>query len=208
MLPPLGKPRMQRRFPRVFVGVLLGLRSSERKSSPVRWRRCQAAVTLLQDLIESVVVGLSANRKLRFRRSRGVPGRLVVRDNPDRSMNPDNTITISAGPRMRTALLLAIVADAFQIVCSPLLFEGAASPADDFLDLCMAAGPELPSGLALGIPALVSWQAGAWGGLGASLDAGCWERLPEIEAGRAHCGRKSRKCDRVARAIMSGSLDV
>ncbi len=52
-------------------------------------------------------------------------------------MNPD-AITISAGPRMRTALLLAIVADAFQIVFSPLFFEGAASPADDILDLCMA----------------------------------------------------------------------
>jgi hypothetical protein len=53
-------------------------------------------------------------------------------------MNPDNAITISAGPRMRTALLLAIVADAFQIVFSPLLFEGALSPADDILDVCMA----------------------------------------------------------------------
>jgi len=53
-------------------------------------------------------------------------------------MNPDSTITISAGPRVRTALLLAIVADAFQIVFSPLLFEGAASPADDILDVCMA----------------------------------------------------------------------
>jgi len=52
-------------------------------------------------------------------------------------MNQDS-ITISAGPRIRTALLLAIVADAFQIVFSPLLFEGAASPADDIIDLCMA----------------------------------------------------------------------
>ena len=52
-------------------------------------------------------------------------------------MNP-NTIAISAGPRMRTALFLAIVADTFQIVFSPLFFEGAASPADDILDLCMA----------------------------------------------------------------------
>jgi hypothetical protein len=51
-------------------------------------------------------------------------------------MNTD-TVTIS-GLRMRTALLLAIVADAFQIVFSPLFFEGAASPADDILDLCMA----------------------------------------------------------------------
>jgi hypothetical protein len=50
-------------------------------------------------------------------------------------MNPDTTV--SPGPRLRTALLLAIVADTFQIVFSPLLFEGAASPADDILDLCM-----------------------------------------------------------------------
>ena len=39
---------------------------------------------------------------------------------------------------MRTALLLAIIVDTFQIVFSPLFFEGAASPADDLLDLCMA----------------------------------------------------------------------
>jgi hypothetical protein len=72
----------------------------------------------------------------------GVPGRLGVRDNFDRraggnDMDPDS-IMISPGPRMRTALSLAIIADAFQIVFSPLLFEGAASPADDILDLCMA----------------------------------------------------------------------
>jgi hypothetical protein len=52
-------------------------------------------------------------------------------------MNP-NTIAISPGPRIRTALLLAIVADTIQIVFSPLFFEGVASPADDILDLCMA----------------------------------------------------------------------
>ena len=33
---------------------------------------------------------------------------------------------------------MAIVADTFEIVFSPLFFEGAASPADDILDLCMA----------------------------------------------------------------------
>jgi hypothetical protein len=52
-------------------------------------------------------------------------------------LNPD-TITISREPRLRTALLLALVADAFQVVFSPLFFAGAASPADDALDLCMA----------------------------------------------------------------------
>jgi hypothetical protein len=69
-----------------------------------------------------------------------VPTRLGMRDNFDRGaggMNPD-TITISPGPRLRIALLLAIVADTFQIVFSPLFFEGAASPADDILDLCIA----------------------------------------------------------------------
>lgn len=39
---------------------------------------------------------------------------------------------------MRTAFVLALIADAFQIVLSPLFFEGAASPADDILDLAMA----------------------------------------------------------------------
>ena len=49
-----------------------------------------------------------------------------------------NGITISPGLRMRTALVLALLADAFQIALSPLFFEGAASPADDVVDLCMA----------------------------------------------------------------------
>jgi hypothetical protein len=48
------------------------------------------------------------------------------------------TITISPGTRMRAALALAIVADLFQIAVFPLFIEGAASPADDVLDCCMA----------------------------------------------------------------------
>ena len=47
-------------------------------------------------------------------------------------------IRISPGLRMRTALLLAIVADVVQMVAFPLFMEGAASVADDALDLCMA----------------------------------------------------------------------
>ena len=47
------------------------------------------------------------------------------------------TITISPGPRMRTALLLAILGDVVQIIVFPLFVEGAASPADDILDLCI-----------------------------------------------------------------------
>jgi len=47
------------------------------------------------------------------------------------------TTTISPGPRMRAALILAILADIVQIAVFPLFVEGAASPADDILDLCV-----------------------------------------------------------------------
>lgn len=49
-----------------------------------------------------------------------------------------NTITLSPRVRMRAALALAIVADLLQIAVFPLFIEGAASPADDLLDLGMA----------------------------------------------------------------------
>ena len=52
---------------------------------------------------------------------------------------PDDSITISPGPQFRTAMLLAIVADALQIVVFPAFVEGALSPADDILDLGIAA---------------------------------------------------------------------
>ena len=48
-----------------------------------------------------------------------------------------DTITIS--PRFRAAMMLAIIADAVQIVVFPLFIEGAASPADDVLDLAIGA---------------------------------------------------------------------
>jgi len=50
-----------------------------------------------------------------------------------------DAITISPGPRLRAAMILAIIADALQIVVFPLFVEGAESPADDILDLAMAA---------------------------------------------------------------------
>jgi hypothetical protein len=53
-----------------------------------------------------------------------------------KSVNKDS-ITISAGPRMKAALLLAIVADVAQIAVLPLFVEGYASPAEDLLDLCI-----------------------------------------------------------------------
>ena len=49
------------------------------------------------------------------------------------------TITISPGSRFRAAMVLAMMADALQIVVFPLFAEGALSPADDVLDLAVAA---------------------------------------------------------------------
>jgi hypothetical protein len=51
----------------------------------------------------------------------------------------EDTITISPGPRFRAAMILAIAADALQIVVFPLFVQGAMSPADDLLDLGIGA---------------------------------------------------------------------
>jgi hypothetical protein len=47
----------------------------------------------------------------------------------------DDSITISPATRFRIALILAMAADALQLVFLPLFVEGAESPADDVLDL-------------------------------------------------------------------------
>jgi hypothetical protein len=49
------------------------------------------------------------------------------------------TITLSPGTRFRAAMVLAILADVLQIVVFPLFVEGAESPADDLLDVGVAA---------------------------------------------------------------------
>lgn len=51
----------------------------------------------------------------------------------------DDTITISPGPQFRAAFLLALAADALQLVLLPLFAEGALSPAEDVLDLGVGA---------------------------------------------------------------------
>lgn len=51
----------------------------------------------------------------------------------------DDQITISAGPRFRAAMILAMVADALQIAVFPLFVEGALSPAEDVLDFGVGA---------------------------------------------------------------------
>ena len=51
----------------------------------------------------------------------------------------DNEITILPITSFRVAMILAIIADALQIVVFPLFVEGAVSPADDILDLGVGA---------------------------------------------------------------------
>jgi hypothetical protein len=51
----------------------------------------------------------------------------------------DDSITISPGTRFRVALIVAIVADALQLIFLPLFVEGAESPADDVLDIGVGA---------------------------------------------------------------------
>ena len=48
-------------------------------------------------------------------------------------------ITISPGPRLRAAMILAIIADVLQLVVFPLFVAGIGSPADDVLDLGIGA---------------------------------------------------------------------
>jgi hypothetical protein len=46
-----------------------------------------------------------------------------------------DTVTLSPGIRLRAAMILAVVADVLQLAIMPLFVAGAASPADDALDL-------------------------------------------------------------------------
>ena len=51
----------------------------------------------------------------------------------------DESITISPRMRFQVAMVLAIIADALQLVFLPLFVEGAESPADDILDVGVGA---------------------------------------------------------------------
>jgi hypothetical protein len=52
---------------------------------------------------------------------------------------PDIPIPTSARWRFQTAMILAVAADALQVFVFPFFAEGALSPADDILDLAVAA---------------------------------------------------------------------
>jgi hypothetical protein len=57
---------------------------------------------------------------------------------PDAAMTED-PISLSPRTRFRAAMILAMAADALQIFVFPLFAEGALSPADDVLDVAVAA---------------------------------------------------------------------
>src|SRR5258708_15287093 len=78
-------------------------------------------------------------------------------------MVTNDTITISPITRIRAAMIIAIIADALQIILLPLFVEGAESPADDILDLAGGAAlvyllgwhwEFLPSSLAQLVPGI------------------------------------------------------
>src|SRR5437868_11711998 len=55
------------------------------------------------------------------------------------SVVTDETIRLSPRLRFQAAMILAMAADALQIFVFPLFAEGALSPADDVLDIAVAA---------------------------------------------------------------------
>ena len=66
-------------------------------------------------------------------------------------------LSLSPGPRLKTAFVVAIAVDLLQMVVFPIFVEGAMSPADDVIDLCAAGA----------LTALLGWQ---------------WEFLPSFAA--------------------------
>jgi hypothetical protein len=59
-------------------------------------------------------------------------------ETPQATERNSRSIRISPGPRMKAALLLAILADITQLIIFPVFLSGAASPPDDIVDLSMA----------------------------------------------------------------------
>ena len=92
---------------------------------------------------------------------------------------PDDSFLNSPRSRFRTALMLAMVADAVQIVVFPLFVEGALSPLEDILDLIVA----------VALFRLLGWR---------------WEFLPSSIAKLTSARRRSgslldtRRCQRVS----------
>jgi hypothetical protein len=64
----------------------------------------------------------------------------LIADRPTAQADePPRISSLSPGTRFRAALILAMAADALQLVVFPLFVEGAESPAEDILDVGVAA---------------------------------------------------------------------
>jgi hypothetical protein len=57
---------------------------------------------------------------------------------PQQTGSVCDAVSIRPGPRLRTAMILAIMADLLQLIVFPLFVAGAESPADDVLDFGIA----------------------------------------------------------------------
>jgi len=66
-----------------------------------------------------------------------IRSRLIIDDVP--AAESQDPTSLSPLARFRAAAILAVAADALQILLFPLLAEGAVSPADDLLDLLVGA---------------------------------------------------------------------
>ena len=56
---------------------------------------------------------------------------------PQQAGKVEDRIIITAGPRLKIAFIVAIIADILQLIGLPIMIMGAESPADDVLDLCV-----------------------------------------------------------------------
>jgi hypothetical protein len=48
-----------------------------------------------------------------------------------------DAVTVKPGPRLRAAMIVAVIADLLQLAVFPIFIAGAESPAEDILDLCV-----------------------------------------------------------------------
>jgi hypothetical protein len=105
----------------------------------------------------------------------------------------DAIVKISPRSRLRAATTIAIIADALQILVFPLFVAGAASPADDTLDLGVGAVLSLLLGWHWEFLPVVSCQTRPGRRFGSTLDVGRRKRLPQIKANPGHHRRNSRR---------------
>jgi hypothetical protein len=95
-----------------------------------------------------------------------------------------SAITLSQSTRLKAAMALAVVADLVQIALFPIFAEGAASPADDLLDV----------GVAGALSFLLGWHWEFMPSFAAKLVPGV-DLIPLWSLAVANVYRKSRHAD-------------